>query len=73
MGLNLFIMAFGVECYFLGPNSDVPNSRLPVLCYRQVLPKPYDEESTTKFLTSNRWEKRVRIPNNPASYATART
>lgn len=52
-------MAQTVECYFLPPNEDAPNSRLPVLHYRNVLPTPNCEDVTTKFLTSNRWEKRV--------------
>ncbi|KAF3805195.1 hypothetical protein GCG54_00010472 [Colletotrichum gloeosporioides] len=49
-----------VQCYFLSPNEDAPNSRLPVLHYRNVLPEPRDEASVTDFLTRNRWEKRVR-------------
>lgn len=48
-----------VECYFLNPNQDVPNNKLPVLHYRNVLPKPLDEDSVTNFLTANKWEKRV--------------
>lgn len=36
-----------------------PNNRLPVLVYRDVLPKPYDESTTTEFLTKNGWERRV--------------
>ncbi|KAF5528644.1 Uncharacterized protein CGCA056_v000124 [Colletotrichum aenigma] len=47
-----------VQCYFLSPNEDAPNSRLPVLHYRDVLPEPRDEASVTDFLTRNRWEKR---------------
>ncbi|WYZ42404.1 hypothetical protein EsH8_VI_000103 [Colletotrichum jinshuiense] len=47
-----------VQCYFLSPNRDAPNSTLPVLHYRDVLPEPRGEESTTEFLTRNRWEKR---------------
>ncbi|CAI0653664.1 unnamed protein product [Colletotrichum noveboracense] len=49
-----------VQCYFLSPNKDAPNSRLPVLHYRDVLPEPRDEASVTDFLTRNRWEKRHR-------------
>jgi hypothetical protein len=48
-----------VQCYFLGPTADAPNSRLPVLHYRNVLPLPLSEESVTEFLTQHAWEKRV--------------
>lgn len=48
-----------VECYLLAPTNDVPNSQLPVILYRDVLPEPRNEETTTKFLTAYGWEKRV--------------
>lgn len=48
--------------FFLQPTKHSPNSPLPILLYRKVLPEPYSEESTTKFLEKNDWEKRVRIP-----------
>ncbi|KAH8896208.1 hypothetical protein GQ53DRAFT_680844, partial [Thozetella sp. PMI_491] len=51
-------MVATVQCYFLRPALDAPNNRLPILHYRDVLPKPHSEESTTEFLTSNKWEKR---------------
>ncbi|KAK1477621.1 hypothetical protein CTAM01_15139 [Colletotrichum tamarilloi] len=47
-----------VECYLLSSNPDAPNSPLPVIHYRNVLPEPRNEESVTEFLTRNRWEKR---------------
>ncbi|KAG8406567.1 hypothetical protein J3459_018651 [Metarhizium acridum] len=53
-------MAQSVQCYYLPPNSDVPNSPLPVLHYRGVLPSDATEDMVTKFLTANTWEKRVR-------------
>ncbi|KAH8663444.1 hypothetical protein BGZ60DRAFT_411325 [Tricladium varicosporioides] len=46
------------EEYYLKPTPYVPNSDLPVLVYRNVLPKPHEEDSTTKFLEGNNWEKR---------------
>lgn len=48
-----------VQCYLLKGNSDVPNSPLPVIHYRNVLPEPRNEDSATEFLTRNLWEKRV--------------
>ncbi|OHE98471.1 hypothetical protein CORC01_06262 [Colletotrichum orchidophilum] len=47
-----------VECYLLSPTTDAPNSPLPVIHYRNVLPEPRDEDTVTEFLTRNRWEKR---------------
>ncbi|KAH6696842.1 hypothetical protein F5X68DRAFT_219310 [Plectosphaerella plurivora] len=47
-----------VECFMLSPTPDAPNSPLPVLVYRNVLPTPRDEESATAFLTRHAWEKR---------------
>lgn len=55
-------MSSTVQCYFLTPAADVPNSSLPVLHYRNVLPHPRTEETVTEFLTSHGWEKRVRFP-----------
>ncbi|KAL6890916.1 hypothetical protein GGI43DRAFT_415122 [Trichoderma evansii] len=47
-----------VECYLLPPTNDVPNNQLPVILYRDVLPEPRNEETTTNFLTAYGWEKR---------------
>ncbi|KAF4963341.1 hypothetical protein FSARC_8628 [Fusarium sarcochroum] len=52
-------MCSSVECYLLPPTEDAPNSRLPILVYRNVLPHPRTEETATEFLTTHRWEKRV--------------
>ncbi|KAH6962835.1 hypothetical protein DER45DRAFT_551930 [Fusarium avenaceum] len=51
-------MGSSVECYLLPPTEDAPNSRLPILVYRNVLPYPRTEETATEFLTTHRWEKR---------------
>jgi hypothetical protein len=50
-----------VEHFTLPPTPYVPNNRHPVIIYRDVLPKPYSEESTTAFLEANKWEKKVRL------------
>lgn len=54
-------MSSAVRCYFLTPAADVPNSTLPVLHYQNVLPQPWTEDTTTEFLTSHGWVKRVRF------------
>ncbi|KXJ91656.1 hypothetical protein Micbo1qcDRAFT_223794 [Microdochium bolleyi] len=51
-------MECAVECYFTQPSPDVPNNRLPVLIYRNVLPRPLTEETATACLSSHKWEKR---------------
>lgn len=53
-------MSTAVRCYFLNPTRDAPNNKLPVIHYSGVIPGPQTEESVTEFLTSNKWEKRVR-------------
>ncbi|KAI5459341.1 hypothetical protein BGZ63DRAFT_491549 [Mariannaea sp. PMI_226] len=45
------------EVYRLTQTDFVPNSRLPVIVYRNVLPRPLDETSTTQFLEKNEWIK----------------
>ena len=45
------------EVHYLKPNTCSPNSSLPVLIYRCVLPSPTTEESTTTLLTSHNWRK----------------
>ena len=45
------------EVHCLKPNTCSPNSSLPILIYRSVLPSPNTEESTTSLLTSHSWRK----------------
>ncbi|PGH09170.1 hypothetical protein GX51_00924 [Blastomyces parvus] len=47
-----------VERFYLQPTKYSPNSVLPVLLYRSVLPSPYSAGTTTEFLEENGWEKR---------------
>ncbi|OBR15050.1 Cupin domain protein [Colletotrichum higginsianum IMI 349063] len=51
-------MSMMFEHFVLPPTDYVPNNRLPVIVYRDVLPKPPAEESTTEFLETNKWEKK---------------
>lgn len=46
------------EKYTLPPTAHCPNSALPLLIYRSVLPRPLTEESATAFLQRFGWEKR---------------
>ncbi|KAH7048363.1 hypothetical protein B0J12DRAFT_755322 [Macrophomina phaseolina] len=46
------------ETYSVRRNAHCPNSSFPVLVYRNVLPTPVDEESTSEFLQHNKWEKK---------------
>lgn len=50
-------MAFIPEQHFIPPNKHSPNSVLPVLIYRHVLPLPLSQERTTSFLEANGWVK----------------
>lgn len=47
------------ESYYLAPTRFVPNSKLPVLVYRNVLPSPVEEDSATGFLERHNWAKLV--------------
>lgn len=38
------------EAYYLPPTRYVPNSPLPLLVYRDVLPKPVTVESSQRFI-----------------------
>lgn len=48
------------EQYWLSPTINVPNSPLPALVYRNVLPAPLESQSATDLCDGNGWEKRVR-------------
>lgn len=48
------------ETYLIPPTAYVPNSPLPVLVYRDVLPGPRTEASVQKFIQGNGWERKVR-------------
>ncbi|KAH8891441.1 hypothetical protein GQ53DRAFT_686983 [Thozetella sp. PMI_491] len=50
--------AHGVECFTLASTAYVPNNILPVIVYRDVLPKPHCEETTSEFLEAHEWEKK---------------
>lgn len=43
------------EVYYCSQTPYVPNSRLPVLIYRDVLPKPYSEQTAAQSLEKNEW------------------
>ncbi|KAF4548066.1 Hypothetical protein D9617_32g091860 [Elsinoe fawcettii] len=43
------------DVYHLTPTVHVPNSRLPVLIYRNVLPRPHNQASTKAALEKNDW------------------
>lgn len=47
------------EIYHCKQTPFVPNSRLPVLVYRDVLPRPYDESTASVMLEKNQWLKGV--------------
>lgn len=51
-------MAFTPEQHTIKPNKHAPNSDLPILIYRDVLPLPLSEEKTTTFLEANEWTKK---------------
>ncbi|TVY14834.1 hypothetical protein LARI1_G007602, partial [Lachnellula arida] len=52
-------MAVHPEIYHLQPTSFVPNNRLPVLIYRNVLPQPHNEQSAQEMLEKNHWTKKA--------------
>lgn len=47
------------EKYILPPTSYVPNSPLPVLVYRNVLPFPRTEQTVQDFIELHGWERKV--------------
>ncbi|OCT49062.1 cupin domain protein [Cladophialophora carrionii] len=51
-------MALDPEIHHLQPNAYAPNSDLPVLIYRDVLPLPVNESTATTFLEGHGWERR---------------
>ncbi|ETS85619.1 hypothetical protein PFICI_03644 [Pestalotiopsis fici W106-1] len=51
-------MSVRPEEYHIPSTDYSPNNRLPVLVYRNVLPKPHDEAHTKEFLEKSGWERR---------------
>lgn len=43
------------EIHYVSPTTHVPNSRLPVLVYRNVLPRPHHQPSARAALEKNDW------------------
>ncbi|KAJ3545676.1 hypothetical protein NM208_g2399 [Fusarium decemcellulare] len=50
-------MAPTPEVYHFAQTRSVPNSKLPVLVYRDVLPRPHNEKTIEEFLERNQWLK----------------
>lgn len=46
------------EQYYIKPTAHCPNNVLPVLVYRDVLPRPHNEVTTSEALEKYGWEKR---------------
>lgn len=49
------------ETYYLSKGVLVPNNRLPVLVYRDVLPRPVAREAARELCEMNHWEMRVSL------------
>ncbi|CZR67983.1 uncharacterized protein PAC_17882 [Phialocephala subalpina] len=62
------------ETYYLKPTPYVPNSDFPVLVYRNVLPKPHEEDSTADFLEGTWGTIKIRHfhPNSHECYGIFR-
>lgn len=56
---DMLNMAVHTEIYYLPQTRFVPNNRLPVLIYRNVLPQPHTELSAQNMLEKNHWTKKV--------------
>ncbi|KAI0006377.1 hypothetical protein F4779DRAFT_596625 [Xylariaceae sp. FL0662B] len=50
-------MAPEPQVHYCSKTLYVPNSKKPVLVYRQVLPEPHDEETAKELLERNKWLK----------------
>ncbi|KAI1085413.1 hypothetical protein F5B20DRAFT_518260 [Whalleya microplaca] len=50
-------MAPEPEVHYCAKTLYVPNSKKPILVYRNVLPEPYSEETAKEFLEKNQWLK----------------
>lgn len=51
--------AIQVETYYVPKGIHVPNNPVPILVYRDVLPRPVDRNSAQALCEANNWEKRV--------------
>lgn len=56
------------ETYTLNPTGHVPNSALPVLVYRDVLPQPYDQITAKDALEKNEWTQGGVFGHYPAHH-----
>ncbi|OAX82122.1 hypothetical protein ACJ72_03526 [Emergomyces africanus] len=57
------------ERFYLQPTTYSPNSPLPVLLYRNVLPRPHSASTTIEFLERNKkWEKRGIFGHHPTPH-----
>ncbi|GAB7343370.1 hypothetical protein MBLNU457_1410t1 [Dothideomycetes sp. NU457] len=55
MSQDNMVSSASPEVYFLKPTTHVPNSFLPVLIYRHVLPEPLSEATAIEYLEKNQW------------------
>lgn len=61
------------EVYWTKPTPHVPNSTLPVLVYRNVLPADLNVDSATKALEVNNWMKGGVFKHFPAAHFHSNT
>ena len=61
------------EIYWTSPTAHVPNSKLPVLVYRNVLPADLSVETVTKALETNHWMKGGVFGHYPAHHYHSNT
>lgn len=58
------------EQYHLKQTLNVPNSVLPALVYRNILPRPHSAASAQTLCESNGWERRVCVEKTSSVSAT---
>ncbi|KAK4504197.1 hypothetical protein PRZ48_005113 [Zasmidium cellare] len=61
------------EVYWTNPTPHSPNSKLPVLVYRNVLPPDHSVESTSKAFEDNQWVKGGVFKHVPIAHYHANT
>jgi uncharacterized protein YjlB len=61
------------ELYWAKPTPHCPNSKLPILVYRNVLPEDLGIESTTKAFEANDWVRGGVFKHYPAAHFHSNT
>ena len=67
------MLTYPFQVYWTKPTQYCPNSKLPVLVYRNVLPEDLTEDTIRQFIESNNWVEGGTFKHYPTAHFHSNT